>query len=110
VADVFDQGSSGGLELAQAVARVSAEGTRFRPLYEPELPLVEKIARIATELYGASGVDIEPPAAAALERFEQWGHGRLPVYIAHRTMPGLPARPSALDVAVDADGNVTGLD
>jgi formate--tetrahydrofolate ligase len=37
---------------------------------------------IATQIYGAAGVDYDPHARRQLERFRDWGFGNLPVCIA----------------------------
>lgn len=75
-------GGRGATELAEVVLEAAAEPSAFRLLYPDELPLREKIAIVAREVYGADGVDEDPAAARALDRFEALGYGRLPVCIA----------------------------
>lgn len=75
-------GGRGAIELAEAVLEAAAEPSSFRLLYPDDLPLREKIAIVAREVYGAEGVVEEPSAARALDRFETLGYGRLPVCIA----------------------------
>jgi formate--tetrahydrofolate ligase len=75
-------GGRGATELAEVVLDAAAEPSAFRLLYPDELALREKIAIVAREVYGADGVDVEPAAARALDRFEALGYGRLPVCIA----------------------------
>ncbi len=75
-------GGQGAIELAEAVLEAAAEPSSFRVLYPDDLPLREKIAIVAREVYGAEGVVEEPSAARALDRFEALGYGRLPVCIA----------------------------
>lgn len=77
------QGSCGAEELAQAVVEIAESGRdNFRPLYQDDLPLKEKIETVASRIYRAGAVDFEPAAARALQRFEDMGYGRLPVCMA----------------------------
>ena len=79
----FTEGGAGAVELARAVWEAADSGeARFAPIYADELPLAQKIERIATRVYGADGVDIAPAAAKRLARLEELGYGRLPVCMA----------------------------
>jgi formate--tetrahydrofolate ligase len=82
VSDAFSRGSEGALDLARAVQSAAAEPSRYRALYELEAPLADKLRTLATELYGAADLDLEPLAAEKLKRFEALGFGRLPVCVA----------------------------
>jgi formate--tetrahydrofolate ligase len=76
-------GSRGVEELAREVVALAEGGTAdFRPLYPDAMPLADKIRTIATRIYGAADVAIDPRAAARLAAFEQAGHGALPICIA----------------------------
>ena len=77
-------GGAGTAELAQTVLDVikGADRTAFRLLYPDELPLERKIEAIATRVYGADGVRLQPAAAQKLARWQTIGHGRLPVCMA----------------------------
>lgn len=50
--------------------------------YPDDLPLRDKVEAIAARVYGADGVDWAPAAARDFARFEEQGHGHLPVVIA----------------------------
>ncbi|HBN82102.1 MAG TPA: formate--tetrahydrofolate ligase, partial [Ruminococcaceae bacterium] len=52
----YEKGGEGGTDLAEKVCRAAERPSRFQLLYPLELPLEEKIARIAAEIYGARGV------------------------------------------------------
>ena len=78
----FENGGKGAVELAEAVVDATAEPGQFRMLYEDEATLRQKIETVATEVYGADGVDYLPSAANQLDRYEQAGFGGLPVCIA----------------------------
>jgi formate--tetrahydrofolate ligase len=78
----FAEGGRGAVELAEAVAAAAEEPSSFRFLYPEEATLREKIKTIATQIYGASEVEYERPAAAQLESFERNGFGRLGICVA----------------------------
>lgn len=75
-------GSEGAKDLAKAVVEAADQATDLHFSYEPEDALEEKINSIATKVYGADGVKIEPAAAKQLARFTELGFGKLPVLIA----------------------------
>jgi len=52
----WEMGGEGAIELAEAVLDACEEEPKFRLLYEDDIQLKDKISRIATEVYGASGV------------------------------------------------------
>ncbi len=84
LAEVFDKGGAGALELAQMAAE-AADGAALhaiKPLYAPQLSLEEKIAVVAKEIYGASAVDFGIEAKTKLEKFSALGFADLPVCIA----------------------------
>ena len=78
----FENGGKGAVELAEAVVEAAEEPGEFRMLYADEAPLRQKIEAIATEVYGADGVDYLPAAARQLDTYERAGFGTLPVCIA----------------------------
>lgn len=83
VSEVWAKGGAGGSELARAVLEEIEEGrSSYRPIYDTELPLREKIGIIAREIYGADGVEFSPEAAKALDTAEAEGYGNCPVCMA----------------------------
>ncbi len=54
----------------------------MKPIYTAEQSLEDKIATVATKVYGAANVSFKPAARSRLARFEALGYGRLPVCIA----------------------------
>ena len=63
-------GGDGAAELAQAVLDACAEKPRFRLLYEDDLFVKDKITRIATEVYGASGVTYSELAESKIKQIQ----------------------------------------
>lgn len=75
-------GGEGAQELAKAVVEAADQATDLHFSYEPEDALEDKINSIATKVYCADGIKIEPAAAKQLARFTELGFGKLPVLIA----------------------------
>jgi formate--tetrahydrofolate ligase len=79
----FSAGGAGAEALAEAVWEAATDGApEFRMLYPSEASLSTKIWTIATEIYGADGVDLLPAAEKSLRRIEELGFGHLPVCMA----------------------------
>jgi formate--tetrahydrofolate ligase len=66
VSDVFAKGGEGGLELAQKVIEAAKKPSDFRYIYPDSLPIKEKIATVAKNIYGAGSVVYEKAAEDAL--------------------------------------------
>ena len=150
VSEVVARGE-GGVELAQTVLAVlDPQEADFRPLYDWNQSVQEKLEILATEIYGADGVDYSEQAQRDLRDIKALGVENLPLCVAKTqhslsddpsrtgapvgwrlhvqeirlslgagflvpltgsvlTMPGLPKRPAAEAIDIDAEGNVTGL-
>ena len=79
----WGKGGEGAAELAKVVAEIADSGkANYHPLYELDLPLADKIRKIAKEIYRADDVDFDPAALKKLKGFEDAGYGKLPVCIA----------------------------
>jgi len=103
--DVWARGGPGGVELAEAVVRASEQPSDFRFLYPLEAPIHEKIATIATRIYGAERVSYSPEASRKIELFEQQGYGQLPICMAktHLSLshdPTLKGAPSGFNLPI----------
>lgn len=83
LAEVWAKGGEGGIALAEKVLKtLETKESKFKVLYEDELPLKEKIETVAKEIYGADGVSFAPAALKQLEKLEALGFGNLPVCMA----------------------------
>ena len=78
----FSDGGAGAAELAEAVAEACEEPSSFKVLYEDDLSLKDKIAAVATTVYGADDVEYSATANRQLNTYESAGFGNLPVCIA----------------------------
>jgi len=94
--DVFSKGSEGGIELAQKLVKLTeTQKSNFKPLYDVNLSIREKIEVIAKEIYGADGVNILPSAEKAIKKIEDLKMDKLPICIA-KTQYSLSDDPSLL--------------
>ena len=83
LSEVWEKGGEGGIELAKAVMNtLETKESHFAPIYELDIPIREKIATVAKEIYGASDVVFSPAATNQIERLEKLGFGELPVCMA----------------------------
>ncbi len=79
----FLKGGEGTKVLAQTVVDIIDEGkNNFKPLYDWSLSVEEKINIIATEIYGADGVEYSSVAKSQLKTIAELGFDKLPVCMA----------------------------
>ncbi len=83
LSEVWEKGGEGGMELANRVIQtLNEKESNFTPLYEDSLSIMEKIEKIATEIYGANGVTYDPAALKAIAKIEEIGYSKSPVCMA----------------------------
>jgi formate--tetrahydrofolate ligase len=92
--DAHAAGGAGSIELAEAVVAAARGERRMRFLYPLEASIVEKIETIATQIYGADGVEFDPRARRKIERYTALGYDRLPICMAktHLSLSHDPSR------------------
>ncbi len=104
--NVWGEGGKGALDLAQLVIdSVDAKLSDFKPLYDWNSPVLDKISKIAQEIYGASRVDFAAKAIADLKRIENLGLSKLPICMA-KTEKSLSDNPKLLGQPKDFVINV----
>ena len=151
ISKVWEKGGEGGIELANKVMEIlSKNESNFKPLYDENDTIENKINTVAKQIYGADKVIFEPKAQKEIQRIEKLMLDKLPICIAKTqyslsdnplllgrpsgfnitvrdirlnagagfivaltgnvmTMPGLPKKPAAENVDLDAKGNIIGL-
>jgi formate--tetrahydrofolate ligase len=103
---VWEHGSKGGIELAEAVTSViESVPSDFRYLYDDALPLWKKIEAVAQNLYGAREVDAPKAVRNKVRKLQEDGHGDLPVCMAKTQYsfssdPKLLGAPKKFDLTV----------
>lgn len=83
LSEVWEKGGEGGIELAKKVLdTLEHKEAHFKPLYDDEMSLMDKIKMIATEIYGADDVTYSKAALKELKHIEEMGMGNFPVCMA----------------------------
>ncbi len=103
--EVFSKGGEGGRELAEAVVKAASQPNEFKFLYPLTLSIKEKIEIIATQIYGADGVDYSPEAEKKIKLYTDLGYAPLPICMAktHLSLshdPKLKGRPKGFRIPV----------
>ena len=105
VADGWELGGNGMINLAHAVVNEVEADNKFQPLYDWNLKVREKIEIISKEIYGAINVEYSKKALTDLKKIEQLGLDHLPVCMAKTQKsfsdnPALLSKPEGFDVNV----------
>ncbi len=83
LSEVWKYGGQGGIPLAEKVIQtIETKESHFHTIYDLELPLQDKIKKIATEIYGADGVTYDVGVLEEMQHMEQLGFGNLPICMA----------------------------
>ena len=75
-------GGEGTVDLAEKVVELAEEENNFKYIYEDDLPLIEKVRKIAKEIYRADDVIAEKKILDQLAQFEEAGYAKFPICIA----------------------------
>jgi len=106
LSDVWAKGGEGGVDLAKKVVEVVEKGeANFSPLYNENETIKEKIKRIATEIYGAEGVEYTKACEKQIKEIEALGYDKLPICMAKTPLslsddPTLKGRPEGFKITV----------
>jgi formate--tetrahydrofolate ligase len=102
----WEHGGEGAEGLAQKVIEIAESGaSQFAPLYRDDLPLFDKIERIAKSIYRADEVLADAKIRNQLKDWEAQGYGNLPVCMAKTqysfsTDPNLRGAPTGHSVPI----------
>jgi len=75
-------GGEGTVDLAEKVVELAEEKNNFKYIYEDDLPLIEKVRKIAKEIYRAEDVIADKKILDQLAQFEEAGYAKFPICIA----------------------------
>ncbi|OFT90338.1 formate--tetrahydrofolate ligase [Corynebacterium sp. HMSC28B08] len=92
---VWSEGGDGALDLADAVAEVLTQPTQNQQLYDPAAGIEASLHTIATEIYGAEGVELSNAARKDLQFLRDNGWDTLPVCVS-KTQYSFSDDPAAL--------------
>jgi formate--tetrahydrofolate ligase len=93
--DVWGQGGKGALPLADALVAALDQPGDFKPLYDVNAPVKDKILTIVQKIYGGADVVYDHKAELALKTIAQNGWDHLPICMA-KTQYSLSDDPKAL--------------
>lgn len=80
---VWELGGEGGKDLAEKVLyTLENKPSHFKPLYQDDLSLQEKMETIAKEIYGAKDVEFTAAAYKELQHLTDLGMGNYPICVA----------------------------
>ena len=103
LSEVFAKGGNGGIELAEKVVNEIElhDGAKaFKPIYNLNLTIKEKITAICKEIYGAKAVEFTTNAKNQMAALKRNGWDKLPICIA-KTQYSLSDNPKLLARPVD---------
>lgn len=104
--EVFAKGGDGGVDLAEKVVKtIDEHESNFAPIYDENLPIKDKIAAIAKEIYGADGVNYTAKAEKDIKGLTELGFDKTPVCMAKTQYslsdnPALLGRPEGFTITV----------
>ena len=108
LSEVFAKGGDGGIELAKKVVEeieLHDGAANFKPIYDTNLTIKQKITAICKEIYGADGVEFTTNAKNQMATLKKLGFDNLPICIAKTQYslsdnPKLLARPTGFTVTI----------
>lgn len=107
LSEVWAKGSDGGIELANGlIDLLENKESNFKPIYDLNLPIEEKIKTIAREIYGADDVIFTKKAKTNIKKLTDLGLDKLPICIAKTQYslsddPTLLGRPTGFNIEIN---------
>jgi len=80
--EAWGKGGEGAKDLAEKVVNLCENESNLSYMYDLEDDIKTKVEKIATKIYGATGVEFSEEAIEEINRIEKLGYGNLPVCIA----------------------------
>ena len=78
----WGKGSNGTVDLANKVVELTDQESNFKYIYEENIPLLDKVKKIAKEIYRADDIIADSKIRDQLKLFEEQGYGNFPICIA----------------------------
>ena len=82
LSEVWAKGSLGGQVLAEKVLAACEKPSNFSFMYDEQAPIKDKIAAIATKIYGADGVNYTTAAEKTIKELTALGFDKTPICMA----------------------------
>lgn len=106
ISEVWAKGGEGGVQLAEKVLKtLETKESHFKPLYDENDTIQEKVLCVAQKIYGANDVHYTGAAKKAIRKIVEMGLDKLPICIAKTQYsfsdnPKLLGRPEGFDITV----------
>ncbi|AEM22889.1 formate--tetrahydrofolate ligase [Brachyspira intermedia PWS/A] len=94
--EVWAKGGEGAIDLSHKVLKAASEESNYKPLYELEKSIKEKIETICKEIYSAGEVKFSNKALKMMKKIENMGFGNLPICIS-KTQKSISDNPALLN-------------
>ena len=94
--EVWEKGGEGGKDLAEKVVKAASKESNYKPLYELEKTIKEKIEIICKEIYGAGDIKFSAKANKMMKKIESIGFGNLPICMS-KTQKSISDNPALLN-------------
>ena len=107
LSEVWAKGADGGIELANGlVDLLENTESHYKPIYDLDLPIEDKIKTIAREIYGADDVIFTKKAKTNIKKLTDLGLDKLPICIAKTQYslsddPTLLGRPTGFNIEIN---------
>ena len=103
----WSDGGRGARDLAKNVVELCKKSNKsnFKHLYSDQTPILEKVEKIAKEIYSAKGIEVDEKIKEQIKNIDQAGFGKFPVCIAKTqysfsTDPKLKGAPSGHTLSI----------
>ena len=94
-------GGAGTEELAAEVAAIAdSDVSEYAPLYPLDMPILDKIKTVTSEIYRASDITVDSKVQGQIKELEANGFGNLPICIA-KTQYSFSTNPALIGAPVD---------
>ena len=108
--EIWEKGGEGGKELVEkvidAIDKNEKSTKKYRPLYELDLSVQEKIEIIAKEIYGANGVKFTTKALNNIKKYTEFNYDKLSICVSKTQKslsdnPNLLGRPENFEITIN---------
>ena len=94
--EVWAKGGEGAIDLSHKVLKAASEESNYKPLYELEKSIKEKIETICKEIYSAGDIKFSNKALKMMKKIENMGFGNLPICMS-KTQKSISDNPALLN-------------
>ena len=82
LSQVWAKGGEGGVDLAKQLVEIVETENNYKPIYDVNESIKDKIFKIASTCYGAGNVEYSEQAEEQIKKYEEFGWDKLPICMA----------------------------